>query len=453
MRYLGLIGLLLCLGIVPANAQEISTIADTTAPSPVKNDVQNVERPNGDLSFVQIKLESHGRRSGDGPYAMTITGEGTVIYLPSHYDYGWILGPQTYHIPPQQVAAMLDLAEKADFWSLSDVYRPAPMPEDARFPGMNEALNDVYRDVEISTENRVKNLRIYDSGSLNGVPAAADELIYKLAELARRDLWLSFTRETTQQLVKNGFDFRSKRGGELLIRMTVSSTNSDADIEALLALGAPVDYIVTNHFLLDTALLDAAIKSDRMVFVDKLIAGGALLTNGQTDTVKSARALAHAAANISPTMVAKLLSDHPPLVFSSKNTADGRSETNDIPVISVVGQESSLSFWDNESSSNIDDLTQVTEQLLDAGAGINDRDSAGWSLLDNIVHQGNIPFASWLIAHHAEVTETTFTPMLSDEMTIFLLNTQPKLEKAVWEQIKANAAPNIQAWLKAHDKW
>ena len=384
---------------------------------------------------------------------MTITGEGTVIYIPSRFDGGWILGPQTYHIQPQQVAAMLDLAEKADFWSLSDVYRPAPMPEDARFPGMNEALNDVYRNVEISTPNSVKTLRIYDSGSLNDVPAAADELIYKLAELARRDLWRTFSRETTAQLVQNGFDFRSKRGGELLIDMTVSSANSDADIEALLTLGAPAEYVVTNHFLLDTALLDAAIKSDRTVFVDKLITGGALLTDGKTDPVKSARALAHAAANTAPTMVAKLLSDHPPLVFSSKNTADGRSETNDIPVITVVGQESSLSFWDTDNWANIDDLIKVTEQLLDAGAGINDRGSTGWSLLDNIVHQGNIPFASWLIAHHAEVTETTFTPMLSDEITIFLLNTQPKLEKAVWEQIKANAAPNTQAWLKAYGKW
>jgi ankyrin repeat protein len=443
------------LGVVPANAQDISTIADTTAPSPVKNDVQpakNVERPNGDLSFVQIQLESHGRRSGDGPFTMTITGEGTVIYIPSRFDGGWILGPQTYHIPPQQVAAMLNLAEKADFWSLSNVYRPAPMPEDARFPGMNEALDDVYRDVEVSTENRVKNLRIYDSGSLNGVPAAADELIYKLAELARRDLWRSFTRETTAQLEQNGFDFRSKRGGELLIEMTVSSANSDADIETLLALGAPADYIVTNHFLLDTALLDAAIQSDRTVFVDKLIAGGALLTEGKTDPIKSARALAHAAANISPTMVAKLLSDHPPLVFHAKKGSDGLTKTNDIPVITVVGQESPPSFWDNESSPNIDDLIKVTQQLLDAGAGINDRGSTGWSLLDNIVHQGNIPFASWLIAHHAEVTETTFTPMLSDEMTVMLLNTQPKLDTAVWEQVKANAGPNTQAWLKAHGK-
>ncbi|CAL4866567.1 hypothetical protein MMA231_00810 [Asticcacaulis sp. MM231] len=345
---------------------------------------------------------------------MTITGEGTVIYIPSRFDGGWILGPQTYHIPPQQVAAMLNLAEKADFWSLSDVYRPAPMPEDARFPGMNEALDDVYRDVEISTENRVKNLRIYDSGSLNGVPAAADELIYKLAELARRDLWRTFSRETTAQLVQNGFDFRSKRGGELLIRMTASSANSDADIEALLALGAPADYVVTNHFLLDTALLDAAIKSDRMVFVDKLIAGGALLTDGQTDPVKSARALAHAAANISPMMVAKLLSDHPPLVFHAKKGSDGLTKMNDIPVITVVGQENSLSFWDTDNSANIDDLIKVTEQLLDAGAGINDRGGAGWSLLDNIVHQGNIPFATWLIAHHAEVTKTTFIPALAD---------------------------------------
>ena len=343
---------------------------------------------------------------------------------------------------------MLDLAEKADFWSLLAVYRPSPLPEDKLFPGQNEIEAEVYLRVEITTNRMVKDLRIYDAGGRSDVPQAADELIYKLANLAKRDLWRGFTRETTAQLKQNGFDFHSKRGGEFLIEMTVSPGNSDADIDSLLDLGAPADYVNTGHFLLETGLLDAAIDSGRSAFVDKLIFNGALLTAGEPDPAKTSRALAHAAAEASPEMVARFLSLHPPLVFRTKNVSGDATEWN-IPVITLVGQNKEPLGRDEVP--DIGGQVAVTQQLLDAGADINDRGTMQWSLLDKAVHQGNLSFVSWLIAHHAQVTNESFVPMLSDEMTVLLLKTDPQLDDATWDQIKSNAEPKTKAWLKAND--
>jgi ankyrin repeat protein len=446
MRYIGLTGLILCLMAGHTAAQEPRPCVPAGKPSEAAE-----IKPQCDLSFVQIQLESHGRRSGDGPFTMVITGEGTVFYIPSRFDRGWILGPQTYHIAPEQVAIMLDLAEKADFWSLPDTYRPAPLPEDKLFPGQNEIEADVYRRVEITTNSMVKDLRIYDAGGRSDVPQAADELIYKLANLAKRDLWRGFTRETTTQLKQNGFDFHSKRGGEFLIEMTVSPGNSDPDIDSLLDLGAPADYVNTGHFLLETGLLDAAIDSGRSAFVDKLIANGALLTENQPDLIKCVRALAHAAAATSPEMVAKLLQHHPPLVLRTKAISGDAAEWNNIPVITLVGQNKAHFF--DENTSDTSDQIAVTQQLLDAGANINDRGNNQRSLLDNAVHQGNLSFVSWLIAHHAQVTKESFVPVLSDEMTVLLLDTAPQLDNETRHQIAANAEPKTKVWLKAHGKW
>ncbi len=410
---------------------------------------QHVARPADDPAFMQIQLESHGRRSGDGPFIMVITGDGTVVYIPSSFDRGWILGPQTYHIPPQDVAAMLDLAEQADFWSLRDAYRPAPYSEDSHFPGINEISEDVYRQVTISSTERVKSLRLYDMGrGGNGASDAADALIYRLAELAKIHLWHGFTAETVAQLVQNGFNFRSERGGELLIDMTRSTSNSDADIDALLTLGVPQDHVNSGGFLLETGLLDAAIDSGRTALVDRLIAGGASLTNGKPDPTKASRALAHAAAAASPDMVARLLALHPPLVFHETTPYE-----NDVPVIRLVGQNGGgLAPWEAPDDKRFHDLTTVTQQLLDAGANINDRDSTQRSLLDNTVQQGNLPFATWLIAHNAQVTKESFVPTLSDEMTVVLLKTNPQLDDATWATIKANAEPLTKGWLTAHGK-
>jgi hypothetical protein len=409
---------------------------------------QHVARPADDPAFTQIQLESHGRRSGDGPFTMVITGNGIVIYIPSRFDYGWILGPQTYHIPPQDVAAMLDLAEQADFWSLRDTYRPAPYPEDSHFPG--DIGEDVYRQVTISSSDNVKSLRLYDMGrGGNGAPDAADALIYRITELGRIRLWHSFTRETVAQLVQNGFNFRSERGGELLIDMTRSTFNSDADIDALLVLGAPQDHINYGRYLLETALLDAAIDSGRTALVDRLIAGGALLVNGHPDPVKASRALAHAAASASPDMVARLLALHPPLVFHETTPYE-----NDVPVISLVGQNGGgLAPWEAPDDKRFHDLTTVTQQLLDAGTNINARGTAQFSLLDNAVHDGDIRFVTWLIAHGAKATNETFVPMIQDDITVLLLGTAPELDNETWHVIAANAEPKTVAWLKAHGRW
>jgi hypothetical protein len=173
------------------------------------------------------------------------------------------------------------------------------------------------------------------------------------------------------------------------------------------------------------------------------------LVNGHPDPVKASRALAHAAASASPDMVARLLALHPPLVFHETTPYE-----NDVPVISLVGQNGGgLAPWEAPDDKRFHDLTTVTQQLLDAGTNINARGTAQFSLLDNAVHDGDIRFVTWLIAHGAKATNETFVPMIQDDITVLLLGTAPELDNETWHVIAANAEPKTVAWLKAHGRW
>lgn len=453
MRYIGLISLLLslCSGQTMAYSRQDTPIRKEATP------VHPTSRPIAELSSVRIQLESHGRRSGDGPYTLVIAGDGTVVFTPSQFDSGWILGPQTYHIAPEHVVAMLDAAEMARFWSLDDVYRPASLPEDQRDPGISALTEDGYRQVEIKVGDTVKDLRVYDWGN-SGVSENAYKLFYKIGDLARLQLWHRFSHETIEQLVANGFDFHSENGGELLIEMVENSHNPDADIESLLTLGAPAEHVNLNGYLLETSLLDAAIDSGRSAFVDKLIAKSALLTAGQADALKSTRALAHAVGLASITMTAKLLLHHPPLILHRTGQIDAPLYGKDIPVITLVGSNRGLSpFEQAQDPTHLHDVTTVAQELLDVGADINSRDSHGNSLLSKAANDGDVEFARWLLTKGASLDKTLVANCRNENAILLLLKAGAHADDDTFgflvNATKANAWTNVRVWLKARGKW
>lgn len=179
----------------------------------------HVMPPKGDLAVAVIRLENHGRRSGDGPFTVVIRGDGTVLYTPSRFDDGYWYGPQTYHIAPEQVAAILALAEKADYWSLRETYYYTPFPN-AKHPAP-AGPDAYYNRVAITYGGRIKDLRIFDWGnSRGGASEAATHLMADMAVLARVELWHKFDSDTVAQLALDGFDFKSPSNCDRLLKMT-----------------------------------------------------------------------------------------------------------------------------------------------------------------------------------------------------------------------------------------
>ncbi len=429
--------------------------------------------PQGDLSTVEVRLENHGRRSGDGPFTMTVKGDGTVSFLPSPYDSGRIYGPQTYHIPADQVTAMLDLAEKADFWSLRDTYYSYIRPDEP-LAGINLNIGPqaVYSRVAIRMGDRQKELRIYDwSYNTGGAPEAARHLMQALAQLARIDLWRGIRPESLSMLEQDGFDFKSPKGCDLLIQLARRENFPDDQIQRLLDDGVSPDCVTQDDqsmLSVDTTLLDTAVEGGRKDLVNKLIAQGALLTDGKMNSVKVTRALIHALAVASPDMVNKIMPYHPDRSFRHRVSLypHGSKVVTD-PIIIFVGRDlgPDISNDDNDLNNGDDDptpdLIAVTQKLLDAGADINAWDFQGGNLLIHAMYNDQVKFARWLLNHGASPRHKDGSPAWivtnDDDMTVFMLDAgaadDPRMLADIVTNAERNHEPAVEAWLKAHGKW
>lgn len=413
----------------------------------------HIARPNGDLSTVRIQLENHGHRSPNKAFILVITGDGTVTYTLGDGEPDRLYGPQTYHIPPEQVAAMLDIAEKSDYWSLRDVYRSYRAGLPAIF------AQNYYSRVAITVGSDSKDLRIYDGAGIQGTGISQDtyQLMYKLADIAKIGLWQNLTADTLAQLEQDGFDFTTEHGGDILLQVAADSRFPDSAVTDLIAKGAPTYHVTTNYFILpETSLLDAAIAGRRTVMVDDLIARGALLSDGKPDPHKLSRALARAVADAEPDMVAKFLTYHPELTLTTTvHDENDQASVISVPIITLVGEESGLDAH-FEAKTPLPDLISVTQQLLDAGADINSQGSEE-SLLAKALSAGNMPFVRWLMSKGAVIDKSVWISYHDEDTTLFLLDNGAQVDSDIWVSIvddaKHNNETKVIAWLKAHGKW
>lgn len=409
----------------------------------------HVQPPAGDLASATIQIETNGHRSGFGTFKMTFKGDGTAIFIPKRGDMAYWLGPQTYHIPQAQVAGMLDMANKADFWSLRDVYWPEKT--DFWHDTFTMGPDAYYKRIIITLGGRTKSLTMYDWAGFTA-PTAVRALMDDMAHMGNIGLWRGFSGDTVNQLSQNGFDFTSKKGGDLLIHMTARSSVPDTVIYDLIGKGAPQDIILSGFYTLDTSLFDAAVVGGREEMVNNLIKQGTLLTAEKPDPVKITRALAHAVESLSPAMVSKLMAYHPALVYRQKSQWHGKTHEEVYPIITLVP----VNHWYGLPGdiSILPDQIAVTQQLLDAGADINSRDLSDHSLLDNAVQIGDVRFAKWLAAHGALINEAKLDLEDDENFLVAMLDAgyipTPALLTRMRQFAERNNQGKIATWLKSH---
>ncbi len=394
----------------------------------------HVMPPSGDPRQAVITLSWTPHLVSPSAFAMTIRGDGTVIYDPEASSDDDPIGKQTYRIDPQVVTQMLDAADKADFWSLRDSYFPAGFVVD----GPSTAT------MTITLGNRTKTLS-EDGG--DGVPQAASRLFWTIADQARLELWTRTRRDTLAQLASNGFDFKSPRAGRLLLSLIADPETPQDVIDDLEARGTPTDTNMRGYPF-DLTPLDAAIDGRRTTLAEHLIDQGALLTHGKPDHTKATRALAHAAETSSPALATRVM-DYGPALVIRRNDA---TQTVD-PILTFVGQAGGAKPEDDIATAQL---------LLDHGADINAQDDFKNSLLDNAVLHDNPALVAWLLEKGARMNNGYGLPPLhdarSEEMMMLLLDHGADLSDKdmideVVEDAKFESWPRVEAWLKAHGKW
>ena len=389
----------------------------------------HVAPPPGDPAGVVITQEERPEMASFGPYHVELHGDGTAIYLSLDPDDP--LGPQSYHVDPKAVQALVARAGAADFWSLRDVYPDAP-------GSLGDAPDYVRTNITLGGSS--KSLT-HHWGQETGMPEKARALSGAVMSAAQIEMWQVPTLATVEQLKANAYNFHAGYAGRLLLRMVQHPNVKDDAVLAVMALGAPQDAEGDNPYTEEYEdLLEASLATGRTAIASQLISKGALQTNGADDHDNIDWAFRAALRSGSPAVVDLMLTYHPSLTYGP--------DDKPISVIRLLGK----------ARGDEKDIEAVAQRLLDLGADINARDSDGRTLLYDVHDQA---LKAFLIAHGADVNVmdgqqiTPLAQTFDEDMALMLLDhgADPRLGKsgkALRFNIKNNHWTRVKAWLQAH---
>ncbi|ESQ87061.1 hypothetical protein ABAC460_21060 [Asticcacaulis sp. AC460] len=407
----------------------------------------HVMPPRGDTTTAEIRMTLQDHHND--PFVMSVTGTGEAHYRPlpgegpSRY-----FGPQTYLIPPERVAEILDVADAADFWSWRDIYYPT-LPNGIVID--TEGGHAIYREIVISRAGRTKTVRDY---GMAGAPIAFRKLFDGGSERMGASLWWKLDEDTIGALSKGGFDFSSQAACDLLQDTAANRNYTDDLVLSLLEAGTPRTCTGIGRDLvrLERSLLDSAILGRRTDLAKRLIADGALTRGGTLDHQLVTRALVHAAAGGTPETVDLLLAYKPDLSFRYRASPGGRLLTD--PVITFVGRAGRSEMKDQ-------DLIVIARSLVAAGADLHAYDSAGQNLFIHALYNSQLDFARWLLAQGARPQVRDggapwFMTNDQDQILVMLEAGAAESPEALADIIvnaRTNDQKKVEAWLRAHGKW
>lgn len=393
----------------------------------------HIAMPAGDPKLVTITQDMRPYMSSYGAYHVELHGDGAAIYTSLQPDDP--LGPQTYHVDPAGVQAVLTAAEAADFWSLRDRYRLPPNP--------TEQLGDFER-INITIGGVTKSLTD-DFSDDAGLSQKALRLQVQTLAAAHIDFWQSPTLATLDQLKTNGFDFTSPSAGRLLLHMVQNRSVKDDAVLALLQLGAPRDAAERNSYTdEDQSLLEAALGTGRLAITAQLIKDGALLNDGKPNPYAVNAAFAQAIRSGKWAAVEQILPYKPDMTYADDDDPDVK--------ISIIRK------LDNPLS-DTGDRIDMAQHLLDLGADINAKAYDGTTLLHTA--RFDLPFTQFLLDHGAIIDvldnqgSTPLATAMEEDVALLLLtrDANPRLSKAA-EQLRFNIKYNnwldAKVWLNAH---
>ncbi len=412
--------------------------------------LQHVPRPQGDAATVHI----HQTRTTPpqpgvdhfdlGPaYDLDIYGDGRVVRHTRPDDDDDVIGEQTYHIPPQAVAAMLDELEDDDFWSLDDDYRMR-----------DEGWEGPVTTTTVTIGGVSKSLATDLDSTQRGLPEEVLQFEWGLQRAVNEDMWDTLSGDTLDVLEANHFPFASNRGGHLLINSLADSDVGDAVVKRLIDEGVALDGYD------DTwgAPLSTAIAFDRTAAAQQLVARGALLVDGQVDLAKVDDAFCYALSSHHPNLVDMIVAYKPSMTC---------------PVNIVGGGERQSAFFELASAASInsedDDIITIAQTLLDHGADIHDRGKPDNqkkhdSLMTTACEGDSAVLVKFLLAHgvspdRADAEDRSpLATSINEDILLMLLDAGASLDKLTdkeratfFRYVNAFHWARIDAWLKAHN--
>ncbi|MGK9230534.1 ankyrin repeat domain-containing protein [Inquilinus limosus] len=133
-------------------------------------------------------------------YVVDITGDGSVTY--EGFSSVAVSGRFQERIAPAEVAALLRMFERADFFALKDEY-------------IAEITDNPFHSVTLTIDGRTKKVVDY-VGKMAGMPEAVTELEDMIDRTTGTDKFVKGTAETIPALRRAGFDFTSRKAASFL---------------------------------------------------------------------------------------------------------------------------------------------------------------------------------------------------------------------------------------------
>jgi hypothetical protein len=230
-------------------ATALGVLSACQAPSPKVSEASN----------VHIRL-TRGVCFGWCPaYAIDIAGDGAVTY--EGFSSVAVSGRFQDRIAPAEVAALVGLFERTDFFSLKDEY-------------IGEITDSPFYSVSLTIDGRTKKVIDY-VGKMAGMPEAVTELEDAIDRTAGMAKFVKGTPETIDVLRKAGFDFSSPQAGVYLA--DALEIGSHAYARSLIEAGAPLDGRTTRNQQSFVGLLNGSRPESRataQLLVEAAIARG-----------------------------------------------------------------------------------------------------------------------------------------------------------------------------------
>lgn len=288
---------------------------------------RHVPLPDVPLDKVTISLERQGCFGSCPGYRVTVDGNGRATYGgQGHVD---VTGTHHYRIPPQDVAKLVESLRASDIWSLRPAYR-APITD-----------NPTYI-LTIAMDKQQHTLEDY-VGQMAGMPATVSNFEDEVDKVAGAEGWIHLSAAAVAVLKEEHFKFASQAGADLLARAVRNDdTHDDTAILNLISLGAPIEGSrPTSGFEgRHGPLIEEALKNQRAILIDPLIAKGALNTGGTPDQYKIDAAFRAAIVGGSLELVQKIWNTradqpHPSLIFNDVSD-DEKPVHRRVPVTLVL---------------------------------------------------------------------------------------------------------------------
>jgi hypothetical protein len=403
--------------------------------------------PDVALDQVHITLSRSSCFGTCPSYKVDIYGDGRVVYRgESSVD---VMGEHRYTVPASDVAKLVESLRAKDLWSLRPAYR-STITDNPTF------------ELTIAMDGQVHHIEDY-VGQMAGMPVAVSEFESEVDKVARTGMWINLTEEGVEHLQKQGFDFHSTSGADLLARSVANpDSRDDRALLRLIKLGAPLDgdgNTDAGFRARHGSVMEEALRKQRSMLIAPLIASGALSIGGKPDQDRIDAAFRAAVAGghlASLQTIWNVRGDraHPSLTFRDISD-DGRHTKEESPVTLLLSRQSYLPGHGWEGLA-------ITKWLAAKGCDLKASAADGRTLLHIAAAANDADFVRYLLAQGIDPStpgEYAFPALGStsnEEVAMILLQAGTDFSRMqdTHHQFRKYAEDNhwqrVVAWLTAH---